>query len=190
MSLILVPPRPKVSTDGPCTPLAQDEHAIVEVVHASPWFGRDRSLVVSIDDCRVGEVNRKAPGRFLVTPGRHKIAARMDRTKSQTVSVHLAADDRVTLLCEIDSGAARLLSLAVVCLLSMLMVCGLTTAVLWAVPALEKTLILVVQGAVITCLGVAGILELLLIGRMMPWNEPGLFYRLRRCKTSDASQQM
>ena len=156
------------------TPMNQE--AFIEVRHAAS-FGVGRTFEISIDDHRVGQVGRSSPGRYRVSPGRHTLAARMDWVRTQTVTVYLHAGERAVFRCGMEVFAARLWSIALILLVVVVGVAGVSILLKPILPGHVRDVLNVFA---VCCGCPMGLCELIVFSRMTPWSAPGRVMRLFR----------
>ena len=164
--------------------LEGEKEAVIEVCHASNWFGRFRTFEVIIDGERVGNVGRKIPERYGVRPGLHSLSAKMDWCRTQTLSVCLRADDEAVFLCGMDSTFAWLMKTMIVLLIGM---AGLSVSLLWLFPGPSTQVILDVCWMPV--LAVGGACGLFYFARLLPWSPPGRVVHLLRLRTEPEANE-
>lgn len=72
--------------------------AVIEVHRRREWAGGFRSFKIVLDDRVVGSVGTKGHTLCYVRPGWHTLMAKMDGTKTETLTIWLEADERSVFL--------------------------------------------------------------------------------------------
>ena len=156
-----------------------DGWSIIEVRHASKWFGAFRDFEVSIDGYVVGRVGRRSPGRYRVAPGSHTLTARMDWVRIQCASIVVEADEHAVFRCGMADFYARVWAVGMVMLGLLIAGCGIWSAIDSFFPGLNpwKPWIFVCE---VPCFFVLGVCEFVVFGGMTPCSPPGRVMRLSR----------
>jgi hypothetical protein len=157
-----------------------DEWGIIEVRHASNWFGVYRDFEISIDGRVVGRVGRRAPGRYRVAPGWHTLAARMDWVRTQCASIVVDSDEHAVFRCGMVSFYSRIWTVTVIMIGLLLALSAIPYGMGWVFPRLDSWRPLIFGVCSLPCLMALGVCELIVFSGMTPWSPPGRVMRLFR----------
>ena len=167
------------STTGP--PSAWEEAATIVVRRRGEWFGTKCVYKVTLDGLAVAPVGTEGSMLYRVRPGWHAISAGQSWVRTETLGVHLAADERAVFVVGMHADVTRLWNSAPDFLALMLGFAGVALGLAGLFPAWEAMLSLIVlKGLAFPCLACAGLCQLLAFRRMMPWRPPGTFFFLER----------
>ena len=170
---------------GPPSPW--EDAATIEVRRRGEWFGTKCVYNVTVDGLAVAPVGTKGSIVYRVRPGWHAISAGQSWVRTETLGVHLAADQRAVFVVGMQTDVTRLWNAAPGFLALTMGFAGVGAGLAGLFPAWEPMLsLIVIKGLCFPCLGGAAISQLLAFRRMMPWRPPGTFFRLEQIGDSGA----